>query len=328
MEPFVLQPHAGEMRYVGRGEARENTRMFPCYFHLCVAKGTRATDGWSVVSSLKCTSCTEDLGPNRHMVDAWINDTRERSTRKISQTKEGIAKTADKHCFWQAQIGFVFSQPVDFNAGDLPGKQMHPVLKLGDSIAKLLQGKNGVWVVPEDSQRADPGTFSRPWCSGYLLRVPALVAESPLKLVTPFAFCQKLKVEPSAREDPSRQETALAVVAASSSGRFASRQDYYDRGANWGDPRSERSPLQDIARHFVCRHGLCHATFFRNRNNFVLLCPNLGPRFFQIWWDSPTCAWTRIFAKSFDQSRPFFDALQKNFPQPPAARFLGAPILE
>ena len=247
MEPFVLQPHAGEMRYVGRGEAKENKKLFPCYFHLCVAKGTRATDGWSVVSSLKCTSCTEDLGPNRHVVDAWINDSRERPTRKINQIQGEVAKTADKHVFWQGSVGFVFSQPVDFNTADLPGKQMHPVLKLGDSLATLLQGKSGAWV-PADSGQTEPGTFSRPWCTGYLLRVPALVAENPLKLVTPFAFCQKLRVEPLAMEDPSRQENALAVVAATSSGsgRFASRQDYYDRGANWGDPRSERSPLQDI----------------------------------------------------------------------------------
>ena len=27
MEPFVLQPHAGEMRYVGRGEAKENKKI-------------------------------------------------------------------------------------------------------------------------------------------------------------------------------------------------------------------------------------------------------------------------------------------------------------
>ena len=108
MKPFVLQPHAGEMRYVGRGEAKENKKLFPCYFHLCVAKGTRATDGWSVVSSLKCTSCTEDLGPNRHVVDAWINDSRERSTRKINQIQGEVAKTADKHVFWQGSVGFVF----------------------------------------------------------------------------------------------------------------------------------------------------------------------------------------------------------------------------
>ena len=143
MEPAVLQPHAGAMRYMGRGEANESKQMFPCYFHLCVAKGPRATDGWSVVSSLKCTSCTADLGPNRHVVDAWINDARERSARKIDQNQMEVAKTADKHVFWQGSVGFVFSQPVDFHATDLPGKQMHPVLKLGEQLSKILQGKSG-----------------------------------------------------------------------------------------------------------------------------------------------------------------------------------------
>ena len=136
----------------------------------------------------------------------------------------------------------------------MPGKQMQPVQKLGQAIQQKLVGQQGVWLTKVEPGTSLPnasepsrGSFPQTWANhGYIFRVPSAVASKQLCLVSPLSFCKKLKVEPEVLLGSGPGESSGPNQSSSSAGRFGYLEEYYARGSGWGDPRSERSPLQEI----------------------------------------------------------------------------------
>ena len=83
------------------------------------------------------------------------------------------------------------------------------------------------------------------WCGNkvaYLVKCPDGLDFFGVDLVTPYNLCKLIRVTPS------EQVSAVQQGAASASGqkRFESREAYFQRGENWGDPRQQRTAVQEI----------------------------------------------------------------------------------
>ena len=150
MEPVVLQPQEGQLGAIGRQDARADRNFFPAYLHLCRANGRRATDGWSLVCSVKVTGCQSiniSSGGSSHsyLADSWVTDVFERVSTKASAATATNLENVGKYVLWEASNWFCFDDPVQFFAEHLPGKQMHPVLKVSEGLRGLMVGKGGTW---------------------------------------------------------------------------------------------------------------------------------------------------------------------------------------
>lgn len=256
VEPCPLQPDLQELSHLRQTSgknlgpaSRENRSAFPFYIHLCQAKGKLVSDGWSLVCTAKVTGCRRvDVGLKeyKYLSDAWVNDTFERGAKKRPKFSPRIGgEDSEERVLWECSHAFVFDEPVMLSADMFPGKQFQPVAKVLQELRPCLVGAKGGWASADQASSLQSGTLPAIWFSGYMFRVPSIVAQKPFSLVTPVSYSKKLRVEPS-----EASIVAIAAPAATSGSsaprRFESKEDYYSRGSNWGDPRSVRTPLQEI----------------------------------------------------------------------------------
>ena len=254
MEPVVLVPDFKEQNLVlGRQTAKENKEVFPLTVHVCKANGRLASDGWSLLHSAKCTGCRAlKRGTSEYNLlgDAWVTDTLERAPKKANTSRAD--ETMEERVLWECSHAFVYHQPIHIHASQMSGNQMQPLQRLPKNLQACVVGRAGVWSTNED-EAVQEGTLPQTWATGYLFRVPGAVAQKPLQLVTLYSPCKRLRVEPPAGTCAESLAVALAESSQPSAsasgiqpGRFESREEYYARGAGWGNPKSERSGLQEI----------------------------------------------------------------------------------
>ena len=242
MEPVPLAPPA-HGKDVGRCPNREAKNFFPIVILIASLCGRDVDQGWNVLAGFWATGVrlinaaeceTERDAWSKHLAEAAQKNKRSRASVQPVDNEQSV----DAFVLWEFTEKFSFEPAVHLPRDSFKGDQLQTVQKLPRNLCDVLFGKAGVSHVGQNAPVEK--TFPRLWShatNAYLFKVPQKIGQS-LHCVTPFSICKVLRISPESAVPP--------PMPAEQQQKFASKEDYYNRGPNWGDPRSKRTAVQEI----------------------------------------------------------------------------------
>ena len=260
MEPALLAPPSGGIDG-RRGQSQRNEQgknLFPLVIFIAALSGSSVDDGFDILASFWAESVRkikpQDFQQER---DAWTNFFAS-AARRVKKGRTALLKapdagqsatstvsTIDDYVCWQYSECYEFSPKIHLERTCLKGSQLQQVQKISADISRLLIGKPCVKIAGGGNHVPIPAeeVFPRLWShspGALLLKVPQdhLFSKG---LVTPISYCKMLHIQVTEPEE-SEQASASSMQAA----KFSSRDEYYQRGPNWGDPRQKRTAVQEI----------------------------------------------------------------------------------
>ena len=244
MEPSFVKPPS-EGKGLGKRGTRKGKNFFPVVIYVLAMAGQDAGAGWNVLAAFWTTGArmlnTSECERER---DAWSRhfaDTARRHKRsRASVSSAPVAdQDADAFVLWHFAEKFSFEPVVYLPKASFKGEQLQNLQKLPQDLCGTLFGKTGVSEVPGNAPMEK--TLPRQWShapAAYCFKVPEEMARVK-HFVTPATFCGTLRITPE-------EAPPLPLDVSKNKQQFASKQDYYNRGANWGDPRQKRTAVQEI----------------------------------------------------------------------------------
>ncbi len=246
MEPAPLAPPSGGID--GRGRQRQRNEqgknVFPLVIFIAALSGSSVDDGFDILASFWAESVRkikpQDFPQER---DAWTNlfasaARRVKKGRTASlkapdpgQSAASRVSTIDDYVCWQYSECYEFSPKIHLERTGLKGSQLQQVQKLSADISALLIGKPCLKRAVGGNQVPIPveEVFPRLWShspGALLLKVPQDQLFSK-GLVTPISYCKTLNIQVTELE-----ESEQASGSSTQPAKFASRDEYYQRGSN------------------------------------------------------------------------------------------------
>lgn len=248
MEPLPLAPPS-LAKGLGKQGRRERANFFPAVLVLCTPLGLAGSDGVDLYAAMWVTGARKmNLSEHQRHKDLWCKFIAEEGGRaKKSRLTFGSASSAanleaDTFVLWECSDACFFEPTICVSRDKFKGNQVQPIQKLPAAIASLLVDKPCLRKSPTAVAPVQ-ASFPRQWghhSATYLFKVPRF---SDCTFITPIYMCSALKLEPAAAPVLPERETVDPFARPS---KFESREDYASRGPNWGDPRKQRSPMQEI----------------------------------------------------------------------------------
>eukprot|EP00435_Cladocopium_sp_Y103_P039770 s2160_g10.t1 len=248
MEPVPLAPPV-EGKGFGKRDSVEGRQVFPTVLFVLVQNGANVEEGWKVLGAMRCTGVQmlglEECQKQRDLWSKSIAENQRRAKkRRVSVASDtAVQAEVDMYVRWKCHDWHCLQPSVQVAAETLK-RQLQPIQ--GFPVGLRSDVADQPCLRKADLQTdTEECVLPSVWCSNkaaYLVKCPDGLDFFGVDSITPFNLCKLIRVTPS------EQDIALQQGAASASGhkRFESREAYFQRGENWGDPRQQRTAVQEM----------------------------------------------------------------------------------